>query len=93
MSEEQIIVQLVQRRAELGLSQRDVATRAGLGPTSISEIERGLHTPTLPTLLRWAAAVGYDLTLTLTDPTSATPAQLPRAPAAESPAEASRSSR
>lgn len=45
------------RRSELGISQEELAQRAGLHRTYISDIERGARNPTLKTLSRLAVAL------------------------------------
>lgn len=56
-----IAAHLRQRRFELGLTQQQVATAAGTSHTAISRLERGSHTPGLPTLKRIAAALDEEL--------------------------------
>lgn len=46
-----------QRRGQLGISQEELAQRAGLHRTYISDIERGARNPTLKTLSRLAVAL------------------------------------
>jgi DNA-binding XRE family transcriptional regulator len=45
------------RREELGLSQRELAKRAGISHTIVSRIEQGEHTPSRKTLERLADAL------------------------------------
>ena len=45
-------------REKLGLSQEDVAERAGVDRTYISILERGLKSPTLETMEKICAALG-----------------------------------
>ena len=52
-------------RLKSGLSQRQVAERAGVPTTMISAYERDRRQPTLDTLLRLLRAAGYDLRLQL----------------------------
>jgi transcriptional regulator with XRE-family HTH domain len=54
-----------------GLTQRDLAERAGTSQPAIARIENGLASPTLSTLERLVAAAGYDVKLNL----------IPRSPA------------
>jgi transcriptional regulator with XRE-family HTH domain len=49
------------RRLALGLSQEDLAHKAGLDRTYISGIERGVRNPTLKTADRIAHALGSSL--------------------------------
>lgn len=58
-----VVRQLVDRRLALGLSQREVARRAGLAQSIISEGERGNHTPGLDTLTAWADGLGAEVRL------------------------------
>lgn len=46
-----------ERREEIGLSQEEVAHRAGLHRTYISDIERGARNPSLKTLARLSEAL------------------------------------
>jgi transcriptional regulator with XRE-family HTH domain len=57
------LLQLARRRA--GLSQRELAERAGVPPTMISAYERDLRQPTVATLLRLLRAAGFDLRMQL----------------------------
>jgi transcriptional regulator with XRE-family HTH domain len=52
-------------RLKSGLSQREVAERAGVPPTMISVYERGQREPTLATLLKLLHAAGLELTMQL----------------------------
>ena len=45
-------------REKLGMSQEEVAERAGVDRTYISILERGLKSPTLDTMERICAALG-----------------------------------
>lgn len=48
-------------RAERGLQQRQLAEKAGLTPSMLSQIESGRLTPSLPTLGKLAAALGVPI--------------------------------
>jgi len=52
-------------RLKAGLTQRELAERAGVPPTMISAYERGKRQPTLDTLLRLLKAAGFDLRMHL----------------------------
>jgi transcriptional regulator with XRE-family HTH domain len=52
-------------RLKSGMSQRELAERAGVPVTMISAYERDLRQPTLTTLLRLIHAAGFDLRLHL----------------------------
>lgn len=56
-----IAAHLRERRFELGLTQRAVATAAGTSHTAISRLESGTHTPSLATLQRIAAVLDEEL--------------------------------
>lgn len=53
------------RRTELGLTQKDLATRAGLTQAKISRIEGSDTVPTLPLLARLADALDATLDISL----------------------------
>ena len=53
------------RREELGLSQRQLAERAGMTQPGVARFEAGGTTPTIPVLERLATALGLRLTVTL----------------------------
>jgi transcriptional regulator with XRE-family HTH domain len=54
------------RRTALGMSQAELATRAGTTQTVISRLEGGAVTPTLPLLHRLASALEGELDLKIT---------------------------
>lgn len=49
------------RRASAGLSLRDLAERAGVSNAYLSQVERGLHEPSISVLRAVAAALGLGL--------------------------------
>ena len=49
------------RRTELGLTQAELAERAGMTQPQLSRLESGGATPTVPLLARLAAALEADL--------------------------------
>ncbi|MEU2870293.1 helix-turn-helix transcriptional regulator [Streptomyces olivoreticuli] len=51
------------RRMELGLSQVELAARAGTGQAFISRVESGKTIPTIPVLERIATALECDVVL------------------------------
>jgi HTH-type transcriptional regulator/antitoxin HipB len=57
-----------QRRLALGLSQTEVAARAGMTQPALSRLEAGGAVPTIPVLERIAAALGAELIVTITSP-------------------------
>ncbi|GAA4212749.1 helix-turn-helix domain-containing protein [Microbispora amethystogenes] len=59
------------RRTALGLSQAELAHRAGMTQPQISNIEGGDSVPTLPLLTRLASALDASLTIRLDDNGSA----------------------
>jgi transcriptional regulator with XRE-family HTH domain len=54
-------------RLKAGMSQRELAERAGVPVTMISAYERDQRQPTLATLLRLLRAAGFDLRLHLAE--------------------------
>lgn len=61
---------LSRARAAAGLTQRELARRAGTSQSVIARIERGQASPSLDTLTRLLAAAGFELLMEL-EPTSA----------------------
>jgi transcriptional regulator with XRE-family HTH domain len=57
------IILRVRRKA--GLTQRELAARAGTSQPAIARIESGLASPTFDTLTRLVVAAGFDLQVTL----------------------------
>src|SRR6266704_7218834 len=53
------------RREELGLSQRQLAERAGMTQPGVARFEAGGTTPTIPVLERLSTALGLQLTVAL----------------------------
>jgi predicted nucleotidyltransferase/DNA-binding XRE family transcriptional regulator len=56
---------LREARVRAGLSQSDLARRAGVTQSVVSEYEAGKREPALPTLARLVAGTGHELTLGL----------------------------
>ncbi|MGH3463704.1 MAG: helix-turn-helix domain-containing protein [Kribbellaceae bacterium] len=56
-----------ERRTELGLTQRELADRAGLTQAKISRLEGSDAVPTLPLLARLAKALDASLNIALDD--------------------------
>ena len=59
---------LSEARTRAGLSQTELARRAGVAQSVISEYEAGRRQPALPTLSRLISATGHELTMTLERP-------------------------
>lgn len=55
-----------ERRLTLGLSQTQLATRAGLTQPALSRLEAGGAIPTIPVLERISAALDAELNVTIT---------------------------
>ncbi|HZU71207.1 MAG TPA: helix-turn-helix transcriptional regulator [Acidimicrobiales bacterium] len=55
-------------RAKSGLTQEQIATRAGVAQSLISAYENGRRQPTMPMLLRLLEAAGFDLRMRLEAP-------------------------
>lgn len=53
-------------RLKSGLTQRELADRLGVSQPTVAAYESGRRQPTVPTLMRWLAAAGFDLRMTLT---------------------------
>ena len=54
------------RRLELGMSQTELAERAGMTQSAVSRLEAGGSVPTIGVLERLAAALSADLVVALT---------------------------
>ena len=54
---------MIKHRAALGLSQKQLASRAGTSHSAISRIESGRHKTSVDTLQRVAGALGLRLVL------------------------------
>lgn len=59
-----------ERRLALGLTQVDLAAKAGMTQSALSRLEGGGTVPTIPVLGRLAAAMGAELAVTF-EPTAA----------------------
>lgn len=55
-------------RTEAGLTQTELAERAGTRASAVSAIEGGVRIPTVPMLMRLAEAVGKQLTISADTP-------------------------
>ena len=67
---EAIARQVILRRGELGLTQKDLAERVGTSHSAISRLESGQHRATIATLERVGEALGLRLVVSL-EPVSA----------------------
>jgi DNA-binding XRE family transcriptional regulator len=61
----QIADQVVSRRSELGMAQRELAELVGTTQSAIARLESGGRPPRIDTLLRIAAALDCDLSVEL----------------------------
>ena len=57
------VTQIIQRRNELGLTQRELATLAGLPQSSIARIETLRTVPSLDTIIKIVKPLGLQLSL------------------------------
>jgi predicted RNase H-like HicB family nuclease/DNA-binding XRE family transcriptional regulator len=61
-----VVVQIRQRRAELGITQAQAAKRAGMSQQQIARLEDPDRNPTLATLDKVATALGMRIELSMT---------------------------
>ena len=59
-----LVVQIIDRRRELHVTQQQVAAASGLHQSVVSRIEQGVANPTARTLAMLARALDAELTLT-----------------------------
>ena len=59
--EYEIVRQIIQARAEQGLTQQELARRVGLPQSNISRLESGSYNPSLSFLKKVAAGLGREL--------------------------------
>jgi predicted transcriptional regulator len=62
--------ELVDRRRALGLSQTEVAARMGTSQSAVARLESGELDVRLSTIERYAAAIGQDVAIVLSDRSS-----------------------
>ena len=60
----QIVGTMIERRHELNLSQKDLATRCNLSYSAVARIESGKRSPNLSTLLKLFKELGLTLIAT-----------------------------
>lgn len=65
MTFDEVFDYLIDFRKSEGLSQIEVASRMGVGQSTVSEFESKKHTPRVGTLARYADALGLELTMEL----------------------------
>lgn len=63
-----IVKMLREIRVEKGISQQQLATRAGFGKNQIWNWEHGQTCPTLDNAIAWAEALGYEFDLHIKEP-------------------------
>lgn len=56
---------ILSARLKAGLTQRELADRLGVSQPTVAAYESGRRQPTLPTLMRWLTAAGFDLHMAL----------------------------
>lgn len=62
---EEIRNQIIKTRTDLGITQKELAIKAGLTQANVSKIEKGISRPTIETLIKLARALGRQLTVRL----------------------------
>lgn len=67
-----LVVQIVYRRKSLGLTQAQVAERAGITQAQVARLENSSSIPTIETVMKVAIALGMTVGLSCLDEQSAT---------------------
>lgn len=62
-----VIRQYIQNRKDKGITQAELARRAGVPRTNITRFESGSYNPSLEMMVRVAAALGMQLRIELTE--------------------------
>lgn len=65
---EEIRTQIIKARNDLGITQKELALKAGLTQANVSKIEKGISHPTIETLLKLANGLGKRLVIRIEDP-------------------------
>ena len=68
MSPEAFAAKLKELREQAGLTQKQLAERAGVAQRTVSSLEQGLYEPVWSTALALAAALGVDCTAFTQEP-------------------------
>ena len=58
-----LLIEIIGRRIDLNMSQRDLSQKCGIKQPMIARIERGTSSPTLDTVLRILAPLGKTLAI------------------------------
>ena len=58
-----LVAELIAARESLGMDRREIERRSGLQRHVIGSSELGDSLPRVPTLIRWADVLGYDVKL------------------------------
>lgn len=58
-----LVAQLIRRRQELGLSQRDLSSKCGLKQTAIARLEKNNAIPRIDTFARISKSLGLEIQL------------------------------
>ena len=56
---------ILSARMKAGLTQQELADRLGVSQPTVAAYESGRRQPTVPTLMRWLTAAGFDLRMAL----------------------------
>lgn len=62
------VARLKTARKDQGVTQKQLGARIGVGKSLIRNWECGIHLPSVPSLMAWAEALGFDLQLVPTQP-------------------------
>ncbi len=59
--ESEIIEAIIEARENRKMTQMEISRKSGLTQSAIARVERGIHSPTMQTIIKYLHAIGYTL--------------------------------